>query len=144
MHWPICTKENVIVIRFKAVWSSVSFWRWFGPQPHVFLFYPPLACSTQQHWQTHQYVKSKLHGWIITLPLPLPPPSPRSNHTDFKCHAELLRCYTVTVQVWILGYKSPELCRPTKPEPESPAAVCGFVCYRRRGRKTVREGKKLN
>lgn len=69
------------------------------------------------------------------------PPSPRSNHTDFKCHAELLRCYTVTVQVWILGYKSPELCRPTKPDPESPAAVCGFVCYRRGGRKTVREGK---
>lgn len=52
-----------------------------------------------------------------------------SNHTDFKCQAELRRCFTVAVQLWILGYKSPKLCRPTKPEPESPAAVCAFVCW---------------
>lgn len=35
-------------------WSSVLFWR-------LSCFISLLACS-KQHWQTHQYVKSKLHG----------------------------------------------------------------------------------
>lgn len=115
---------------------------------------PSFACSTQ-HWQTHQYVKSKLHGWIITL-TPHPPPlslfffpSPHSQTIpDFKCLAELLRCYPVTVRVWILGYKSSEPCRPTKRDPESPTAVCVsecvFLCWERRERNCTRGENSIN
>lgn len=143
MHWPICTKENVIMIRSKPDF----FFYLIDLQFHfegdsdlslMFSCFTTLLLVARSSTGKHISMLSPNCMAEVSRFLPL---SPGSNHTHFKCHAELLRCYTVTVQVWILGYKSPELCRPTKPDPESPAAVCGFVCYRRGGRKTVREGK---
>ena len=56
----------------------------------------------------------------------IPPPHLKTT-PDFKCLAELLRCYTVTVQVWILGYKSSEPCGPTK-RTLSHQLQCVHVC----------------
>lgn len=128
-RWLVCTKANV-TIRFKAAGVlfvqfdlKLHFWRCF--QLHVLPFYL-LPARSMQHWRTHQYVKSKI-AWLNYHAQTTP---------DFKCLAELLRCYTVTVKVWILGYKSSEHSRSTKRDPESPTAVrvraCLHACARGR------------
>lgn len=104
------------------VWSSVVFWT------TAFTSFYLLPASSTQRWWTHQYVKSKLHGRIIELSPSISLFCSTSKPFPYlKCFAELLRCYTVTVQVWILSYKSSEPWRPTKRNSESPNAVCAYV-----------------
>lgn len=84
------------------------------------------CASITQRWWTQHGVKSNLLGWIITLSSFSPH---FSNQSQTSNVSDSLRCYTVAAQVWILGYKSSEPCRPTERDPESRAtALWVYMC----------------
>lgn len=74
--------------------------------------------------------------WDVFLPSLISFPH-HSNHSDFKCHAESLRCFAVAVRVWSLSHKSLWLCRLTS-TPRAWITSCSvclilFFCMSRGG-----------